>query len=52
MLPDWIDVSAQTWWELDANPVTELDLQSASQDLQSHRAVQNPTPDGCGVYYP
>lgn len=50
MLPDWIDVSAQRWWELDVNPVTELDLQSVSPYLQSHRAVHNPTPDGCGVY--
>lgn len=32
--------------ELDVEPVTELDLQSACQDLQSHRAVQTPTPDG------
>lgn len=31
---------------LDVDPITELDLQFACQDLQSQRAVQTPTPDG------
>lgn len=46
MLPNWTCVQAQRRRELGVEPVTKLDLQSACQDLQSHRAVQNPMPDG------